>query len=101
MVGEAGEREEQIRQPVEIDQDLRRDRVVCGERHHAPLGAAANGAREMQLRSDLSVTLSDGKEIALVARGELFVSRRFEIEHVVNPKTIEKLAEYLKKLSKI
>ena len=48
MVREAGQREEQVGEPVEIDEEELRHRFLRGEVHDLSLGAAADGAGEVQ-----------------------------------------------------
>src|SRR4051812_7571022 len=47
-VGDTCQGEEQIGQPVQIDDDQGRDLDIALEVDHAPLGAATNGARDVE-----------------------------------------------------
>ena len=48
MIGQAGQREEQIRQTIEVDHEELRHLGFVREVDHAPLRAAAHGAGEVQ-----------------------------------------------------
>jgi hypothetical protein len=50
MVRQAREREQQIGQPVEVDHEPAGHRRLMRQVDHAPLGPAADGAREMERR---------------------------------------------------
>ena len=67
VVLEAGEDEEQIREPVQVDEDPRVHVRLAGQRHHRALGAAADGARLVEERGGAAFPRAARRPAAVAA----------------------------------
>ena len=96
LVRDAREREEQVGQPIEIDDDERRNLRLASELDDAALGAAADGARDVQ-RGGLWRAAGNDERSERLELGVAVVDRALELgdARVVDARLLEMLAHLL------